>query len=299
MEVNNVLAHARCRLLRLGRFAMLCLALSGASSYAHADDDVKQACIDEHGQGQDEKEQGHITLARRHFTTCAQATCPPLVRDDCARLLDEVDRAQPSISFSARDASGKDLPDTSVFVDGVLMISRLDGFWHEIDPGMHVVRFEHGGRHQEQHIVVGAGEKGRVVIGAFEEAKVAPPERSRAAPARRLWPTLALGASAAIVVVGGALIVTGFTRVPDNCSVTKHECAAPPGDEAFRDASRAMKLSNAGWAIGGVGLGALAASLLWYFLPPKGSEQARRSPALAPLVSANGAGLGVSGQLAR
>jgi hypothetical protein len=268
-----------------------------ACSGASADDDVKHSCLEAHGQGQDEKEQGHITLARGYFATCAQPTCPALVKDDCARLLDEVGRVQPSISFSARDAGGSDLPDTSVFVDGVLVISRLDGIWHDIDPGMHVVRFEQAGRRQEQNIIVAAGEKGRVIVGVFDGPQPTAPVRTLPVRARRVGPALAIGASAALVVAGGTLLGVGLARVPDKCSLAKHECAAPPGDEAFHDASRAVRLSNMGWAVGGVGLATLAASLIWYLRAPHATEHVNRSHTVTPFASAHGAGISVSGRL--
>jgi hypothetical protein len=290
-------SRARGRALGLLVRAVVCFATVATCSGASADDDVKQSCLEAHGQGQDEKEQGHITLARGFFAACAQPTCPALVKDDCARLLDEVDRAQPSIGFSARDASGSDLPDSSVFIDGVLVISRLDGIWHDIDPGMHIVRFEHGGRRQEHDIIVAAGEKGRVIVGVFDDPQPAAPARTLRVRARRIGRALAIGASAALVGVGGTLLIVGLGRVPDKCSLAEHECAAPPGDAAFHEASRAVRLSNVGWAVAGVGLAALGASLIWYFKAAKATEHARRSHIVTPFASAHGAGIAVSGRL--
>jgi hypothetical protein len=292
-----VFARARGSASGIAVRAAVWLAILTACSSALADDDVKEACLEAHGQGQDEKELGQITLARGHFAACAQPTCPTLVKDDCARLLDEVDRAQPSVSFSARDARGNDLPDTSVFVDGELVISRLDGIWHEINPGMHVVRFEHGGRRQEQDIIVAVGEKGRAIVGVFEVPRPVAPARKPSASARSVGPALAIGASTALIGVGGALVIAGLTRVPDNCSLTNHECAAPPGDDTFDEAARAVRLSNVGWALGGVGLAALGASLIWHFKAANASERARRSHVVTPFASAHGAGIALSGHL--
>jgi hypothetical protein len=52
--------------------------------------------------------------------------------------------------------------------------------------------------------------------------------------------------------------------VPDECSVSTHNCAAPPGDPAFTDASDAVRLSNIGWGVAGIGTAAFAASVVWY-----------------------------------
>ncbi len=239
--------------------------------------------------------QGHITLARGHFSACAQVTCPALVKDDCARLLDDAERALPSLSFSARDAHGSDLPDTRVFVDGELLISRLDGIWHSVDPGMHIVRFEQGDRRQEQEIVVAAGEKGRLIVGVFAAPRAPASSKAPSLRESRVGPGLALGASAALLAAGGALVAVGLARVPDSCNLGNHECAAPPGDPAFRDASRAVRLSNVGWAVGGVGLAALAGSLIWYFKAANGSEHAKRRHTVTPVASAHAAGIAVDG----
>jgi hypothetical protein len=297
VRIAECFAYARGRASRLTLRAAIWLVLSAACSAASAadDDGVKQSCLEAHGEGQDEKEQGQVTRARSHFTMCAQPVCPVLVRDDCARLLNELERAQPSVGFAARDASGSDLPETSVFVDGMLVLSRLDGMWHEIDPGMHVVRFEHDGRRQEVSVIVGAGEKDRVIIGVFDKPDKPPPAQ-RAAPARthRVGPIVAISASVALVVVGSALVATGLSRIPDNCSLPEHECAAPPGDDSFQDASHAVQLSNVGWGVGGVGLAGLAGSLLWYFKAPKGTEHATRKPTLTPFASTHRAGVSIS-----
>src|SRR5690606_26319916 len=91
---------------------------------ALADEASKEQCLESHSRGQDAKQQGKVTLARKLFMTCAQASCPSLVQSDCARFADELERVQPSLSFAARDGRGNDLPDTTVYVDGGLVLTR-------------------------------------------------------------------------------------------------------------------------------------------------------------------------------
>src|SRR5262245_47824425 len=91
---------------------------------ARADEVSKEVCIDSHSKGQDARQQGKMSLARRLFMTCAQSACPALVQDDCARYADELDRLQPVLSFAARDAAGNDLPDTAVYIDEELLMTR-------------------------------------------------------------------------------------------------------------------------------------------------------------------------------
>ena len=57
-----------------------------------------------------------------------------------------------SVSLAARDASGNDLPDTTVYIDDMLVATRLDdGKPHDVDPGKHVIRFNNGGHDEQRH----------------------------------------------------------------------------------------------------------------------------------------------------
>src|SRR5262249_25891756 len=118
--------------------------------------------------GQDAKDQGKLTLARKLFLTCAQSSCPQLVSSDCARFADDLGRLQPTVIFAARDGSGADLPDTTVYIDDALVATRRDdGRPHDIDPGKHVVKFSNGDRTQTMTVIIGAGEQGRTIVASF------------------------------------------------------------------------------------------------------------------------------------
>ena len=84
-------------------------------------------------------------------------------------------------------------------------------------------------------------------------------------------------------------------RVPDNCSVSTHQCAAPPGDKSFADASSAIKLSNLGWISAGVGLAAVAGGMVWYIGGKKTAKE--ESVVAAPWVTSESAGFAVMGHL--
>src|SRR5262245_42266097 len=114
---------------------LLVLALVTTSTLAFAGELSKEECLDAHSRGQDAKDQGKLTLARKLFLTCAQSSCPQLVSSDCARFADDLGRLQPTVIFAARDGSGADLPDTTVYIDDALVATRLDdGRPHDIDP---------------------------------------------------------------------------------------------------------------------------------------------------------------------
>ena len=228
----------------------------------------KDECVEAHSRGQDAKEQGKISLARKLFLTCAQPSCPNLVQGDCARFADELSRMQPTIDLVARDTNGADLPDTTVYIDDVLIVTRLDdGKPHEIDPGKHVVKFSNGGRDRVVTVVIGAGEQGRTVAAQFDAPATARPralltlqQDPAAAPKPRAPKTTHPGGSKALIIGGAALAIGGaglgifeMTRVPSNCSISTHQCAAPPGDPSIASARSAMQTANIGWMVGARG----------------------------------------------
>src|SRR3954470_23644657 len=156
-------------MIRTARTIGIAIALvTAAGSIASAEELTKEACIDAHSKGQDAKDQGKISLARKLFLSCAQSTCPALVQGDFARFADDLSRSQPTLSFTARDGAGADLPDTTVYIDGVLTVTRLDdGKAHDVDPGAHTIKFIHGSKDQVVTVVINAGEKGRTIAATF------------------------------------------------------------------------------------------------------------------------------------
>jgi hypothetical protein len=286
--------------------ALLVLTTLLDSRSAAAEDAAKDACIDAHSRGQDAREQDKLSMARMLFITCAQSQCPALVQDDCARFADELDRLQPWLSFAARDVQGNDLPDTAVYVDEQLLLTRLDdGKPHAVDPGKHLVRFSHAGREEAVTVVVGAGEKGRTVTATF----VTPASGSDAAPAAReaqaatsARTSRSRGAralvisGAALAALGGTLGVVGLARVPESCSLSSHDCAAPPGDPSFDDAAKAVRMSNVGWSAAGIGAAALAAGLVWLFKRAEPTD-GEADKLVAPLLAPGGAGLSFAARL--
>ena len=288
----------------ISRHVLALVLVTAVGAPAFADDLSKEACIDAHSRGQDARESGKVSLARKLFLSCAQSTCPALVQGDCARFADDLTRMQPTLSFVSRDGGGADLPDTTIYIDGVLTVTRLDdGKAHDVDPGPHTVKFIHDGKDQVQTIVVGAGEKGRTVSATFGEAAVpaalggAGKGRVDRGP-RVTHPTgakIVVGLGAAMVLGGGALGIYGLTRVPDNCSISTHQCAAPPGDASFSDASSAIGLSNIGWVVSAVGVVAIAGGVAWYV---GGKRTAKETSVVAtPWLAPDAAGFAVMGRL--
>jgi hypothetical protein len=283
--------------------ACIVIALLAVPGPAVAGDLSKEACIDAHSRGQDVRDQGKLSLARKLFLSCAQAACPAAVQSDCARLADDLAAMQPSIVFVARDEAGNDLPETSVQLDGRLVQSRLDGRPHDVDPGNHTVRFSHRGRDYVVSIMIGAGEKSRTVLGRFRSQFAASPPPATAlapAPTPRLRTTTTRPAAAMPLVItgslvalaGGAVAFYGTTQIPSECSLSSRQCAAPPGDPAFAHAARGARTVNAGLVAGGVGAAMLAGGLLWYVAGARTTTE--RSTQVAPLLGRDAAGVALS-----
>jgi len=278
-----------------------------STTTASADTLSKEQCVDAHSRGQDAKDQGKISLARRLFLTCAQSACPPLIQGDCARFADDLGRQQSSLTFVARDAQGTDLPDTAVYVDDALVVTRLDdGKPHDVDPGKHTVRFSTAGKEQAVTLVVGTGEKGRAVVATF--ATINPPApgspgQPGGAGARRAEPRTIHPAGSLPLVIGGAVVtaagaglfVIGLGKVPGSCSVSSGHCAAPPGDPVFADAKSGMQLANIGLIVGGVGVATLAGGLYWYLAKSR-TEGAAPEHVVMPLLTGDTAGVALSGR---
>jgi len=284
--------------------------LASLTAPAIAGELTKEGCVDAHSRGQDAREQGQLSLARKLFLSCAQAACPSLLQGDCARFADDLGRLQPSVTFVARDGSGADLPDTTVYVDDALLLTRLDGTLHDLDPGKHVVKFSNGGHDEVVTLVIGNGEKGRIVSARFGAVPVAsavtpnqaagvavvasPPSRPRPLPAK-----LMLVGGSAMLLGGTALAIIELGKIPSGCSVSTHQCAAPPGDPVFAQASDAVGLSNVGWVVAGVGAAVAVGGIIWYVTSPTSAKEQRdqRAIAVAPWMTATSGGFAVSGAL--
>ena len=299
--------HASPRGLSIG----LAIVAFASSPLAAADPISKDQCVDAHSRGQDARDAGKLSLARKLFLTCAQTACPALIQGDCARFADDLGRQQSSLTFVARDAQGTDLPDTAVYVDDSLLVTRLDdGKAHEVDPGRHTVRFTNGGKDQVVTLVVGTGEKGRAVVVTFGSLNPPPPGSApgtggssgrplevKAEP-RTVHPAgarlLILGGGAA--TVAGAVIGTiGLLKVPSSCSISTTKCKVAPGDPAFDKARSGVKLFNIGVATGAVGLAALTGGLVWYFTKSY-VETEGDGKVVMPMITSDSAGLAFSGR---
>jgi hypothetical protein len=146
--------------------AGVALALTSARS-AHAD---VRACIDEHSDGQLLRDQSQFLEARSRFVSCADPACPDTIRAECANLLNELERALPTVVLSVRDAQQRDVPGVRVELDGQPVQDALNGRAIAVNPGAHSFRFiAADGRIEVIEAVALEWVKGRPVEATFDE----------------------------------------------------------------------------------------------------------------------------------
>jgi hypothetical protein len=133
-----------------------------------------KACFDHADLAQKLRSAGKLIEARRELAACSRDECAAVVRADCSRWSIEVNQELPSVVIRARDASGNDVSDVKVTMDGAVITTQLDGRLIEVNPGRHEVHYERAGSTPvDTTVVILTGEKGRVL--SVELAPVAPP----------------------------------------------------------------------------------------------------------------------------
>jgi hypothetical protein len=300
-------------------FARALIAVSIASLAAREAraDVTKEQCIDANRRGQVLRHDGKLSAARVELQSCVSASCPAMVRDDCARRLDELDRAQPSVVFEVKDGAGADVLDVRVSMDGELLAEHLDGTPLRVEPGGHVFSFEAIGHAAvTDRLLVREGEAGRhervAVDGGAPAAAPAPgtvaaatqptPPAAPAAVAPSRGPgaqkIVGLGVGGAGVVglgvgaVFGLLASSAWGDAKSACGGTPGACVDAASGGSHRDtAVTDGTIATAGFIAGG----ALLAAGAVLFLTGHAEDTAPRGVSLLPSVAPGQAGLLVIG----
>jgi hypothetical protein len=254
---------------------------------AHADV-TKEQCIDANANAQRLRLAGKLGAARQELLTCVDTACPGMVRDDCSRRLDEIDRAQPTLIVDVRNSAGNDLTDVRVKVDGVLLTERLDGGARRVDPGVHVFTIEATGQPAvTRTLVIQESEKGRretIVAGASAVAPVSEAGSGTRGGGQRLLGLGGLGAGAVGVVIGsvfGVLADNAWHSQESACG-SSSSCSGAGHAAALSDHSTLTTdgaVSTAAFIAGGA---LIAAGAVLVFTAPKRATSASRAVTIAP-----------------
>lgn len=263
---------------------------------------TKAECIASNETAQDLQRAGKLREARQKLAACVAKSCPGPVREDCTERLADVDKAMPTIIVAATDADGNDLSAVRVFQDGALLVGRLDGTPVDVDPGVHMFRFEAAGYLPvTRKLVIRETEKERRLSIAFtmtraqddsssggdDSANSESTEATRPTP----WPAYAsLGVGGAGLVTGIIFAISAIGQrniIDKDCAgLTEPQCNQTHPGEQDRLTTDNIAM-GVGFAVAAIGGGVGAYLLL---SAPSAPSQAR-SWWVAPRIGLGWAGL--------
>jgi hypothetical protein len=231
------------------------------------------------------RQKGSLVDARAALVTCAQPSCPAAAVADCVPWLAEVEQSLPSVVLEARDASGHELVDVHVLLDGNPFVSALDGKAVALDPGVHTFHYElASGEAVEERVSIRTGEKNRtmrVTFGVPHVAASATPVGSGAPEANAssrpvpplAWALGGLGAAGLIVFTA-----VGATSLA-NESTLRSTCAPHCAESDVHAIRVKHTIADVGLSVGVVSLGVAAALFFTRATVPK---RAAMSPVASP-----------------
>jgi len=236
------------------------------------------------------RKQHELRAARSELLVCAAASCPDMIREECARRVAEVNAAIPTVVFEARDDAGRDVSAVAVTMDGAKLTDRLDGTAIALEPGEHTFTFESADAPAvKRTFVVREGEKDRrerIVIAA--PVLATPPVVVRLDTPRppKTQRTIALGVGAAGLasllagVAFGSVAAVDWSHAQSDCGAGCSSSA--PAQNERNDALGFATAANVTLVIGGV---LLATSVvLWLTAPHAAASRAGFSP-FSPSIS--------------
>lgn len=247
-----------------------CLVASTASAQNKTVD-----CPSASEDGQRLRGQSHFRQAHEQFRACSQASCPAVVRKDCAKWLTELDDTMPSVVVGVVDELGHDMTEAEISVDGEMLAAQVDGKPLIVDPGPHELRATASGRMPTtSSIVVRVGEKNRLVQMKFaaKPTQAAESDATHEARSPRLAPpraavghsylppplTILLGAVGALGL--GSFAALGITAKSD-LAVLRDTCAPNCAQNELDGVQTRMLLADLSLGVGVVALG--TGTVLW------------------------------------
>jgi hypothetical protein len=227
---------------------------------------------------------------------CASPSCAAAVRDVCQKRVSELTSAIPSVVFEVLDASGHDVREVRVTMDGRVLTDRLDGTAIDLDPGDHTFSFAAQGQPiLERTILLYEGQKQRSV-----EIRIGSPAASAEVPSRGGIAIALAGVGGASVVAGsvlGALTISAWSSAKSACGVGGTGQCAPRGvAPAEADRSRAETEGALSTVLFIAGGGLVAAGVaVWWMGGRVAHREAPQAISLAPTLGPGQAGLALRG----
>lgn len=290
--------------------SLVAAALVFGVTAAHAQEKTKEECIAANESAQTMRTGGKLRDAKAQLLVCIDKTCPSVIRDDCAERLDALDRAIPTIVFTAKGTAGADLTTVVVTMDGVKIAERLDASAIAVDPGEHTFEFSSEGYPPiTKKILVREGAKGHQELVDF-----APGSGSVAGPPGGGAPAvvdsssgdtqrIAAYAVGAVGIVGIGLGTVFGLKASSTYKDAESHCPSGPssctqeGITGGEDAHTQAAISTASFVVGTVLLG--GALVLYFTAPSSSAPKTARAPrgfvGLSPAAGPGAAGLRLGG----
>ncbi len=267
------------KVLPLARFVSISLSLGFFAPSLHAEEKPpsKKACITASTNGQVSRDEGKLTEAREYFLACVHDACPAVVRKSCAKWLAETEDVIPSVVVRVLDASGADVTDVTLTIDGEE--SPVDGRSVPLNPGRHTFAVEtESGVRQEEEFLLAEGEQSRLLTfklpGGEESGEAELAGAGSATPTDTSEFTIPTGAW----VLGGAGVLalgsfTYFGLSADSELATLQDTCSPGCTDAQTKSGRDQALI-ADISLG-VGIAAIVGAVTWTLLsqPDEGERQ--------------------------
>ena len=231
------------------------------STTASAAPPSTKRCISAAEQGQTQRRNGQLVSAKKTFIACTQSDCPPVIRKDCARWIEELETALPTIVLKPQDENGHDATGGRVTLDGDEAEST--GRSIAVDPGNHHVEWVRDDGTVSTDIVVREGERNRIVElrpKKKEREKKKEEEKDPVAVTSRSSTPFVLGGFGLVVgAVGGTFWGIGLS---DRANLVK--TCAPTHACSTDDVNASKTKLVIGDVLFGVSVVALAAAVVLY-----------------------------------
>lgn len=216
---------------------------------------IAEQCAGAAEHGQLLRMQGKLKDARLEFLSCTKTACPLLVRKDCNEYVAEIDRLLPSVTIVVRDASGNDIADAQIAIDGAPIEERV-GQSVQLDPGPHALHIVTAHGTIDKTVVVQEGDKMRRIEVALPAAVTLDRPRKDEAPATSVGSMLAwplVGAGVVGVGVGAYFAVAQAGSYADGKSCPL-EAQPQCGRDAKSTVDRERLFEGIFFGIGGAAL---------------------------------------------
>lgn len=221
----------------------------------------RNACVNAFVEAQKLRKSGSLVKARSELVTCAQNSCPEVVRDKCVAWLPEVEAETPSVILVAKTRDGSDLTDVEVRIDEENGTHRIDGQSISLDPGEHLFVFQRGAERKEERVVLSARLKDRRVEVSF--GKLEEPKRvaTRPKPRKKSVPVGVYVLGSVGVVALGSFGYFGLTALSDKKEL-EEDCAPGCTQDQKKSVDTKLLIADISLGVAVVSLGAAT----WIFL---------------------------------